>query len=192
MIDPTKIINYDRTDAELEEFFLFCVLVAGKNLDVAAKTCNRLVNGVKSANPFFARTSIISALSVLKDESIERVLRAARTGQYSRLVKTIKQSSSLNLRTCSLEDLLKIHGVGRKSANFFLTYTRKDHDGSVLDVHILSFLRDHGIDAPKATPSSEKRYNQLSADWKRISEEVYPELTNEERDLKVWKAYSGR
>jgi hypothetical protein len=36
MIDPNKVTNPARTPAELEEFLLFCLVVAGKNADQQA------------------------------------------------------------------------------------------------------------------------------------------------------------
>ena len=43
-IDPTQITKFDRTQAELEWFLLFCISTAGKNATVTAKKINdRLV-----------------------------------------------------------------------------------------------------------------------------------------------------
>ena len=40
---PTDITNYNRTDVELQTFWLFCVLVAGKNSDTTAKLVKKLL-----------------------------------------------------------------------------------------------------------------------------------------------------
>ena len=37
MIDPYKITNYNRTESQLQEFLLFCILVAGKTAYIQAK-----------------------------------------------------------------------------------------------------------------------------------------------------------
>ena len=34
IIDPKDITNYSRTDSELQSFWIFCILVAGKNSDI--------------------------------------------------------------------------------------------------------------------------------------------------------------
>ena len=36
LIDPKNITNYNRSDSELETFWLFCLFVAGKNSDTAS------------------------------------------------------------------------------------------------------------------------------------------------------------
>ena len=46
MIDPSNVTNPARTPAELEEFLLFCVVVAGKNADQQAqKLLQRFLGG---------------------------------------------------------------------------------------------------------------------------------------------------
>ena len=40
IVNPKDITHYDRTDAQLQTFWVFCILVAGKNSD----TTSRLVH----------------------------------------------------------------------------------------------------------------------------------------------------
>jgi len=46
MIDPYNITKYNRTDWELEEFALFCILVTGKRADYIAKQLYKMLYGV--------------------------------------------------------------------------------------------------------------------------------------------------
>ena len=45
MIDPNNVTNPARTAAELEEFLLFCVVVAGKNADQQSLKLERFLGG---------------------------------------------------------------------------------------------------------------------------------------------------
>ena len=45
MIDPSNVTNPARTPTELEEFLLFCVVVAGKNADQQTRKLERFLGG---------------------------------------------------------------------------------------------------------------------------------------------------
>ena len=103
------------------------------------------------------------------------------------------QSLDLDLRTCSLEELLAIHGVGNKTARFFLLHSRRNCDYAVLDTHILAWMRDHGVeDAPKSTPTNLKVYKELENKYRIMSRLHYPHLSNAQIDLLIWTKQSGR
>lgn len=185
-IDPTKITNFVRTDAEIQAFILFTGLIAGKNSDIAARVLSRLLNKRKDQTPF-------AYLSELGEIGIQNALVAAKSGQYIRLTKFVVGVMKLDLRVCSFEELMAVHGLGLKSASFFLLHSRKDWQGCVLDTHILAWLRDHGVeDAPKATPQNIKKYKELSRKWLYLSSIHFPHLSPADRDLFVWMAQSGR
>jgi hypothetical protein len=42
IIEPTKITRYCRTDAELQAFWIFCIVVAGKSSKAAAAAVNKM------------------------------------------------------------------------------------------------------------------------------------------------------
>ena len=53
LIDPKDITNYNRTDNELQTFWLFCILVAGKNSDTTSRLLTRLLSSKpKDQTPF--------------------------------------------------------------------------------------------------------------------------------------------
>lgn len=97
-------------------------------------------------------------------------------------------NSNLNLKTCTVDDLQAIPGIGPKTARFFLLHTRPDAMVACLDTHILKFLRINGHDAPVSTPSG-KRYLEL--------ERIYLDMcvrngwNPAEKDIQIWRTFSG-
>ena len=47
LIDPYKITNYKRSKNELEEFLLFCIVVAGKTAYIQAGKLEQFLNSIK-------------------------------------------------------------------------------------------------------------------------------------------------
>lgn len=184
MITPKDITNFSRTTHELQSFFLFGLFCAGKNSDYASKCLSRLLSKDKD-EPF-------KILKNLGEIGIHNALVASRIGQYSRLTKGIMQSLDLDLATCSLDDLMNIHGVGPKTARFFLLHTRANYECAVLDTHILKFLRDHQVDAPKNTPTNYKQYLDLEKKFIYLAKINFPSMALADIDLTLWMKYSGR
>ena len=59
MIDPYNITNYNRTQNELEEFLLFCIVVAGKTAYIQSRKLDEFLASIKirlmmpeNINPF--------------------------------------------------------------------------------------------------------------------------------------------
>jgi endonuclease III len=183
-ITPTRITNFNRNDYELQSFWLFSMFVAGKNSDYASKCLARLLN--KDVLPF-------EYLQNLGEVGIHNALVASRIGQYNRLTKAILDSLNLDLRNCSLEDLLQIRGVGPKTARFFLLHTRQNCECAVLDTHILAWMRDNGVDdAPESTPQNQKLYQQLEKQFLFLAKHNFPHMSVAQIDLMIWMKQSGR
>jgi len=98
----------------------------------------------------------------------------------------------LDLATCTLEELMSVHGVGQKTARFFLLHTRPDCQCAVLDTHILKWLRDNQVDAPQNTPTSVKQYLALEKQFLFLARENFPFMSIADIDLTLWMKYSGR
>lgn len=192
VIDPKQVTKYNRTQGELELFWLFCIMVAGKNSDTVSKKLATMMKPAECSNmtPF----EYLRWIDGREKEfgGIEGWLRHHKAGQYNRLCKAFKGSLTLNLRKCLLSDLLDIPGVGQKTARFFLLHTRKSTPYVILDTHILRWLRQWEKTAPKVTPQSAGQYEL----WSRIAydyiEHYYPDKTMAEADLTIWKEMSGR
>ncbi len=187
LIDPKDITNYNRTDSELQSFWIFCILVAGKNSDTTARLVTKLLKDRGDMTPF-------EFIKSLKLSELHNYLKAHKTGQYDRIRKALYFSSKLNLRTCTREDLMDVYGVGPKTARFFLLHTREFCDEVVLDTHILRWMRErYGIkEAPKNTPQNPEKYAQYAGLCKYLMETHYPGLTLAQADLMIWTEMSGR
>lgn len=185
MIDPLVVTNFERTDKELQTFWIFCICVAGKNSDVAATKLNNLFKVLRpNETPF-------EYLSANKN-AIHNILVANKIGQYSRIEKAIIDSLALDLRTSSLEDLMNVFGVGSKTARFFLLHSRRNCDHIVLDVHILKYLREkYEMNVPEQTPPP-ARYNEIEKIAIHLFRAEFPNLSLAEIDLLIWAKMSNR
>lgn len=176
MVNPERLTDFNRTDEELAELLLFSVCVAGKN----ANTTSKAVESFLSQKP--VNLTIAEWIDDLYHSGLLRSkLMEARIGKYNLVTMFVIDlmfalKNGLNLKTCSIEELEALHGVGPKTARMFLLHTRPNNRLAVLDVHVLKFIRQNLClnlgTIPKVTPSG-KRYLQIEnafLDWydKRI------------------------
>ena len=191
-VNPTDITDFNRDTNQLESFWLFCMFVAGKNSDYASRCLTRLIHAAKLGQDI-GEEGVFNYFKSIGEVGVHNALVASKVGQYVRLTKGIMQSLDLDLRTCTLDDLLAIHGVGNKTARFFLLHTREGCDYAVLDTHILAWLRDNGVeDAPKNTPTNSKKYQELEKQFRYLSRLPYPYLSDAQIDLLIWSDQSNR
>lgn len=185
IVDPKNITNYNRSDYELELFWLFCLFVAGKNADVASQKLSLLLEPI---------TPWQTPFEYLRGIDIFNTLVSIKSGQYNRLVRAISESLHLDLKNCDLKDLTNIYGVGPKTARFFLLHTRPNCEYAVLDTHILKWIRSHNeyANAPKDTPQNNEEYER----WSNIAIDLisaeYRGMTLADADLLIWTEMSGR
>lgn len=182
-INPLRVTNYNRSDAELEQFFLYAVLVAGKRSEWASET---------TAGLLATRPAELSPLTWLARQDLPAFLRKHRTGQYRRISRAVQEAAALCLRSVSCPDLEAVYGVGPKTARFFLLHSRPGIECVPLDTHILAWLRDCGIRSPATTPQSLKRYRELEQAALRRMRRDYPHLTPAQADLLLWSRYARR
>ena len=181
MIDPTKITNFKRTEAQLQEFLLFCIVVAGKSSFQQAKKLEEFLNFGGDEYKPFEKVRFLHAVVRL----IPR-LREVKMGQYNRISKAFRSVVKYkgSLKKITLEELEPM--VGMKTARFFLVHSRPNQTLAVLDRHILAEMRAWGYDVPKDTPTSTKRYHDIEKCYLRCLERMG--ITNvAEFDLNVWK-----
>lgn len=190
-INPQEITDYNRTNAELEFFLLFCIVVAGKKSDIQARKLEEWYDDrvYHKDTPF----EYIERLDA--DGELRSSLEKVRMGQYNRLVNSFQDvigiggRGRMNLSKCSLQDLCLIRGVKLKTSNFFLTHSREGYNVPVLDTHVLKFLKAEGIkNVPKSTPQDEKLYNSLAKQFTTIAKRR--RMSVADLDLQVWKEYS--
>ena len=189
MINPAEVTNYNRTQAELEEFILFCINVAGKKSSIEAPKLEvfieRAKNITKESTPFNCIRKLI------KLGRLQEIMHWAKLSPYTQRHNSYVSVVMIkDLQTVTLNRLLQVPGIGLKTARFFLSHSREDFDEPMLDTHILRFLRDQGYtNAPKSTPSNIGIYNYYANVFKMFARTMGKSVTD--LDLEIWKQYSG-
>lgn len=182
MIDPSDITDFDRTESQLQEFFLFTVVVAGKTAYVQAKKLEQFLESawLKRMTPFEYIDHLI------KKDHLREMVCEVKLGQYNRLTTVFKNSTKLDLTTATTDELEKIPGIGPKTSRFFLLHSRPKQKFAVLDTHVLTWLRENVADivVPKTTPQSPSRYKALETIFLREAEKR--NITPEDFDLQIW------
>jgi hypothetical protein len=146
MIDPNNVTNAARTAAELEEFLLFCIVVAGKNADQQSRKLERFLGGRR---PF----AHIRASD--REGRLEARLREVKLGKYSLLGRSFRAlaASGADLSTITWEALTAFPGIGIKTAKFFVLHSRPTQMHGVLDTHVLGWMGEHWAPAGRRGPA---------------------------------------
>lgn len=185
--NPQDTIIFDRTKFELECFLLFCIVVAGKKASTQVKMLKSFLElGDVLKSPFDNIKEMDNNGSLLDN------LYKSKLGQYTRMAHCFRElaNSEIDLSTCTINDLERIHGIGPKTSRFFITCNREDARHAVLDTHILRFMNQQlKIKAPNSTPSNKKEYLRLEADWLKYADSLG--VKSAELDLAVWKLYAN-
>jgi len=178
-IDPTNITDYNRSDAELEEFMLFCIAAAGKNSQTQARALKRFfIWKSPSDSPF----EFIKSLE--RQHQLSSELRNSRLGKYNLLYSAFNEVSHAELRRSTPADLEKITGIGPKTARMFILHSRPYQQYAVLDTHVLKWLgKNLGIKVPKNSPSG-VRYKELEDLFIEVA--GYRQVTCADLDLQIW------
>lgn len=190
MITPTNITNYNRTQAELEEFLLFAILVAGKTAKTQAEKLERFLNmrDMLKISEDYSPLQFIKFLSTM-DGMLTRAMKVEKLGQYERLGKAFRGILQFEgkLDSVTLEELESVEGIGPKTARFFLLHSRPDQKVAALDTHILKFLSEKGYKVPKSTPSK-KKYRAIEEIFLAECDKAGKNVAD--MDLEIWKSYS--
>ena len=180
-------MNYNRTREEQEEMLFFCVAVAGKTSRTVNPAVKRFfAERMHDESPFNYLRRLLDSQQLLSQ------MRLHKLGQYTKLLKFSLHVTKerLDPTTAGLETLESIHGIGPKTARFFLLYTRPDQNIAVLDTHILAYLREQGYPAPKATPQNRAKYRELELLVLRLAREAG--LSPVEFDDHIWNIRSKK
>ena len=190
MIDPTKITNYNLTIPELEEHLLFWVFAAGHNAKSTARGVEKFLNKVyeESDYPYNPFCAILDTMTERGWDKIVEALSTSGLGCWKIKSNTIHQLifSNLNLRTCSIEDLEEISGIGPKTARCFVMHSRPNIRAAGLDTHILNCLNDLGLTVKKVPGKKYKKIENKFLEFADASKKSIAEL-----DLMIWNAYSS-
>jgi len=188
LINPKKITDFNRTKADLELFAIFAVCVAGKKSQQTADKVNNHFRDTQT--PTKQLTPFETIKSLVNIRVFGAYLQHAKFGQYKRIYRALRDlaESGLDLKTCSVEDLEAIHGIGPKTSRFIIMHSRPNQRLATLDTHILRWMRDQGIETPKATPQSKKLYKELEQKFLTLCDKCA--ILPSQLDLKIWKQYS--
>lgn len=170
---------------ELQWKLLYATVVAGKKATFAENVMGKFMQLlVHDDLPFdYIRRNI-------KHGMMHNLVHSLRTGSYKRIERCWTEAIELDPETCTIEELEEIHGIGPKTARFFVLWTREGVRCAALDVHILHWLRDNGYpSAPRSTPQAGKKYKY----WEDIFLKEADERgkTPRELDGEIWTKYSG-
>ncbi len=168
---------------EIQARLIYAVLVAGKSAKFAEMKLLALVGNRVDDLPF----EII--YDHIQCGDLEEWLRSNRTGSYGRLLKCFPGLIQLSPLTCTIQQLEAIHGVGPKTARFFIMWTRPDAMCAALDTHVLKWLRSLGYDAPKSTPQAGTQYDELERAF--LHEAQQRGKTPRDMDFEVWDWYAN-
>jgi len=186
MIDPTDVTKFDRTDAELQEFWLFCITVAGKTAVTQAKHLAAFL-AAGSLDPSWKPFDVVR--EGVKNDTLRACLEHARLGQYTKLEKAFTQSLSLDLRTASIDDFEAIHGVGSKTARYFVLHTRPNQRIACLDTHVIRHMRDLGLTTQVGSPGG-KKYKELEQTFLTLADQSGMSVAD--FDLMIWNKYARK
>jgi thermostable 8-oxoguanine DNA glycosylase len=190
MINPDYITDYGLDEHQLEELLIFWICVAGKTARIIAP---RLESFLQEAHQDFGlseRRPFEVIQKIPEQRLAQRFKRHAivPNNYKARYVKAAAHSK-LNLKTCTLWDLIALPGVKHKTASCFLMHSRPNVQLAGLDTHVLKFMKALGYDVPKSTPSSRKKYERIENWFLEIAK--YCNRSPADLDLLVWRVYSS-
>ena len=194
MINPYNITDYNRKRGELEEFLLFCIVVAGKTAYIQAQKLESFLNSVNSRLMLPEHITPFQSLKSAEQHGILfEEIKLAKLGQYKKIYSGFKYISEreFDLNRMTPELLEKIPGVGMKTSRFFLLHSDTFYKDkiAILDTHILKFIKENIDDrAPKSTPVIPLTYRfweSMFLNWCLKNNKNVADF-----DLEVWKSYA--
>jgi|6_EtaG_2_1085325.scaffolds.fasta_scaffold08408_4 hypothetical protein len=218
-INPDQITKFNRTEVELQLFFVFCVLVSNKNSLRTANIVNKMFQfdavtrfGLKviEEHPRLSDEGIHAPFQVIhimiKNGMLRQWLEHWKTGQYTRICKCLEEIHSMRLRRelglavgvlryATVDQLEQIHGIGPKTARFFVVHSRPNQPYAVLDTHVMTWLnQQHSECWPDVyintdTPTKPHFYNLFETLF--LGECQKWNLSPSELDLLIWRYQKG-
>ncbi|MCV9963683.1 hypothetical protein OIU34_17420 [Pararhizobium sp. BT-229] len=187
MVDPFKITDFNRDDATLQEFWMFCVAVAGKKATMIAGKIDEFLSAKAPGElPFDYLRRLVA------EGKLDEAMKAVRLGKYDLLGKSwpfIVSADAPDLRRAEASELQDIHGVGFKTSRFFVLHSRHDARVAVIDTHVLKYLKSRRHRVPKTIPVGKEylRLEKLMLKYARAAG-----MTMADFDLAIWKHYASK
>lgn len=192
MIYAEDITKYDCTDAELEERILFWVAVAGKNAQVQAHKVDGFITLLRTLSKESDSWTPFELIRATGSDLVRWTAKNVKIGKYNTLVPCYVRlaSSTIDLRACSVEDLMKFPGIGPKTARCFILHSRAGARLAGLDRHIMRFLASRGYTRSIGTPGNPREYARLEAIFLKECDKYH--MAPADFDLMLWKVGAGR
>jgi thermostable 8-oxoguanine DNA glycosylase len=187
LVDPHDITDFDRSEKDLQTVILFWIAAAGKKATTAARSLDSLL---RRGEEMFGVSLPFSILEAFGD-GLAEAMREQGMGcnnNKSRSMLALARSG-IDLRTCSVEDLESIPGIGPKTARCFLIHSRRGVRHAGLDTHVLKYMREMGFDVPKSTPSGRK-YSEIESIFLDMADASGMSLAD--FDLSIWRKYESK
>lgn len=212
-IDPSKITDFNRTQAQLEEMALFATLAAGKPARFMAKALDAFLTDAA-----FVYGSEISPFELVRvligNDRLRPLLEKHRIGQYTRITRcwdeltgfdVSKSTPGAFLRITNRVDLRdaasleKVYGIGMKTARFIIVHSVKGALYAVLDTHVIKELRQLGypievkereVDGKTISYVPLDRTHYLIYESYVLEQARKTGLTPAEWDLKTWNKWT--
>lgn len=195
-IDPNKVTDFNRDDSALQEFFIYCVAVAGRQAKTVSRQVGEMLALLRGDHPDFALLSPFALLNLLHtQEGIAAALKKVGVGCYNQKAEAICRAAGqwvadlLDLATCTVEQLETIRWAGPKTVRFFLLHSRPNQRLAALDTHILKHLAAHGVPVPLNPPGKGPAYLRLEREFLKLADAAG--MTPADYDLHVWKQYAN-
>jgi endonuclease-3 len=136
---------------------------------LSAQTTDASVDAVRG--DLFARYPDPDTLAKARQEDVEAIIRS--TGFYRMKAKNIIAAASMLVKKFSgkvpdtMEDLLTLPGVGRKTANIVLYHAFRKNEGVAVDTHVFRLAGRIGFSDEKTAEGIEKDLIALfpQGDW---------------------------
>ena len=198
MIDPKTVTNYNRTPAELQEWLLYCICVAGKKSEIETRKLDGFLRDEEYG--LFERPFDLIYLLLHYDDHLwngytlgrlMQQLQKHRIAPYQQRYNSFSDVVRLlpdNLSHVTRNELEAVRGIGPKTSRFFLTHSREDFNEPILDTHILRWLKEKGNDVPSVTPQNPAKYARIAEVFKLYAWSM--NKTVADLDLEVWNKYS--
>lgn len=193
MIYAEDITKFDCTTAELEERILFWIAVAGKNANTQAHKLEAFLAAMRTTPATF-RMSPFQLLrrTLALDGTLRPAMVVVGLGKYGLLDRgyTALVRSSINLRTCTVEELQAFPGIGPKTARCFILHSREGARVAGLDRHVMRYLKRKGHTRSEGTPGNPREYARLELAF--LGECDKFGMSPADFDLMLWKIGAGR
>ena len=178
MIDPTSLKG-----CSPEELAMFACCVHGKTAVVQAEKFNNILEALSAVNSELRPLSIWMTLDA--DEQLG-LLKQYKIGQYTKIAKAWNHLAAVT-PPFTVANLMKVSGIGPKTARFITVYSGTDTNRAVLDVHVIRWLRKKKLWPYPRAPKNASEYEQGERIFLAQARKLG--VTPAELDTSIWQAF---